>query len=70
MFDNPPGSLGLANSPQSSWMTGPLFLKVLKHVKKHTRHSKEDCVILVMDNHESHCICDSILCAREKGSTT
>jgi hypothetical protein len=37
MFGASPGSLGLANSPQNSWMTGPLLLKVLEHVKKHTR---------------------------------
>ena len=26
----PPGCVGYANSPTSSWMTGPLFLKVLE----------------------------------------
>ena len=52
MFGAPPGSLGLVNSPQSSWITGPLVLKVLEHVKEHTRSSKEDCIILLMDNHE------------------
>lgn len=33
LFGAPPGSLGLVNSPKSGWMTGPLFLEVLKHVK-------------------------------------
>jgi len=65
----PPGSLGLVNSPQSSWMTGPLFLKVLEHVKKHTRSSKEDHIILLMDNCETHSTLDSILCARENAIT-
>jgi len=69
MLGVPPGSMGLVNSPHSSWITGPLFLKVLECVKKHTRSSKEDCIILLMDNHESHCTLDSILCARENGIT-
>ena len=65
----PPGSLGLVNSPQSIWMTGPLFLKVLEHAKKHTRIFKEDCIIPLMDNHENYCSLDSILYARENGIT-
>ena len=69
MFGVPPGSLGLVNSPQSGWITGPLFLKVLQHVKKHSRSPKEDHIILLMDNHESHCTLDSILNARENGIT-
>ena len=69
MFGAPPGSLGLVNSPQSSRITGPLFLKVLDRVKKHTRSSKEDRIILLMDNHESHCTRDSILCAVENDIT-
>jgi len=67
MFGAPPGSLGLLNSSHSSWITGPLFLKVLEHVKKHTRSSKEDRIILLMNNHESHHTLDSILYARENG---
>jgi len=39
--------------------------KVLEHVKKRSRSSKIDDVILLMDNHESHCTLDSILHARE-----
>jgi len=65
MFGVPPGSFGLVNSPHSIWITGPLFLKVLEHVKKHSRSPKEDDIILLMDNHESHCTLDSILHARE-----
>ena len=30
----PPGCIGYAKSPTSGWMTGPLFLKVLEHIKK------------------------------------
>ena len=69
MFGVPPGSLGLVNSPQSIWITGPLFLKVLEHVKKHSRSPEEDHIILLMDSHGSLCTLDSILHARENGIT-
>lgn len=67
MFGAPPGSLGLVNSPKSSWMIGSLFIKVLEHVKKHARCSKDDRIIMLMDNHESHCTLDAIIYARENG---
>jgi len=60
MFGVPPGNLGLVNSSHSSWITGPLFLKVLEHVKKHSRSPN-----LLMDNRESRCTLDSILHTRE-----
>jgi hypothetical protein len=69
MLGAPSGSLGLVNRPQSSWITGPVFLKVLEHVKNHTRISKEDHIILLMDSHECHRTLDSILCSRENGIT-
>jgi len=69
IFGAPTGSLGLVNIPQSTWITGPLFLKVLEHVKKHTISSKEGRIILLMNNHESNCTLDSILYARENGIT-
>jgi hypothetical protein len=52
LFGSPPGSLGLVNSPQSSWITGPIFLKLLEHVGKHTRSSKEDRVFLLMGSYK------------------
>lgn len=63
----PPGSLGLVNSPKSGWMTGPLFLEVLKHVKKHTSCSKDSKILLIMDNHESPCTLDAVEYARDNG---
>jgi hypothetical protein len=65
MFGAPPGSFGLVNGPQSSWMTGPLLLKVLEHLKKRIRIPKEDYITLLMDNHDSYCTQDSIFYARE-----
>jgi len=69
MFGVQPESLGLVNIPQSMWITGPLFLKVLEHVKKNTRSSKEDGIILLKDDNESHCTLDSILYVTEIGIT-
>lgn len=63
----PEGSLGLANSPKSGWMTGPLFIEVLKHIQKHTNCSKDNKILILMDNHETHCTLDSVLFARDNG---
>lgn len=62
-----PGSLGLVNSPSSGWITNELFLEVLKHVAEHTCCSKHLPVLLIMDNHESHCNLEVIMFARNKG---
>ncbi|KAH9632634.1 hypothetical protein HF086_004752 [Spodoptera exigua] len=56
LFGAPTGSVGYANSPTSGWMIGPLFIKVLEHLKRLTRCSKEDPILLLMDNHESHSV--------------
>ena len=63
----PPGCIGYAKSSTSGWMTGPLFLKVLEHIKKLVRCLKEDPVLLLMDNHESHCTLDAINYCCENG---
>lgn len=63
----PVGSIGFANSPTSGWMTGPLFLKVLEHLHRLSRCTKDDPILLLMDNHESHCTYDAITYCRENG---
>lgn len=67
LFGAPAGSLGLANNPKSGWMTGPLFLKVLQHIQKATRCSIADKILILMDNHESHCTIDAINYCRDNG---
>jgi hypothetical protein len=67
MLNAPEGSLGLANCPASGWMTGALFVHVLEHIKKYTRCSKEDPILLLLDNHESHCTLDGIMYSRDNG---
>lgn len=53
----PVRTVGFANSPTSDWMTGPLFLKVLQHIKQTT---KIDKILKLLDNHENHCTIDAI----------
>ncbi|GFG32344.1 hypothetical protein Cfor_11884, partial [Coptotermes formosanus] len=67
MIKAPEGSLGLVKSPTSGWMTGPLFFKVLEHTKKNTHCSKEPIVVL-LDNHHSHCTLDEIIYCTEDGT--
>lgn len=65
----PLGSIWFANSPTSGWMTGPLFLKVLQHIKKTTRCTKQNKILILLDSHESHCTIDAINFSRENGIT-
>jgi hypothetical protein len=64
----PVGSLGL-NNPESGWMISPLFVKVLEHIQKHIHCAKEDPILLLLGNHDSHCKLDTVLFAREHGIT-
>ena len=67
MIGAPEDSFGLANSPKSGWMTGPLFVKTLEHLKHHTRCSKDNKMLLLLDNHETHCSLGAIHFCRENG---
>lgn len=48
-------------------MTKVQFLKVLEHIKKFTKCNLDDKILIVMDNHESHCSLDAIIFAKENG---
>jgi hypothetical protein len=48
----PLGSAGSAN--KSGWMTDKDFLLFMKHFIQHVRPSKENEVVLFLDNHSSH----------------
>lgn len=61
----PIGSLGLAH--QTGWMTAENFLLVIKHLIKHTKPSKEDPILVIMDNHETHITIDVVTEARKSG---
>lgn len=61
----PDGSIELRNS--SGWMTKEEFLQVLNHIQIHTNCSKDNPILLLLDNHESHCSLTGVLYARENG---
>ena len=61
----PEGSRGLAAA--SGWMNSELFSEVMKHLVKKTRSTKEDPIILVIDNHESHLSVETLEYAKENG---
>lgn len=50
--DGPPGSVGGANG--SGWMTAEEFYNFIVHFVAHVRPLKENPVLLLLDNHESH----------------
>lgn len=66
MFKNGPvGCLGLFH--ESGWMTGPNFFLSIKHFHSFVKCSKEDPVVLIMDNHVSHLDFNVVQFAKENG---
>jgi len=59
------GALGLVH--KSGWMTSENFLKVLQHIVKFTRCSREKKILLIMDNHESHLTIAGLDFCKENG---
>ncbi|CAH1968348.1 unnamed protein product [Acanthoscelides obtectus] len=49
----PPASIGMVSD--RSYINSELFLNWLGHFKDHTRPTKEHPILLVLDNHVSHC---------------
>lgn len=65
MIEAPIGSIALGN--KSGWMTAELFPSVLRHIVSHTNCSRERPILLLIDNHESHCSLNAIQFARDNG---
>lgn len=61
----PIGSFGF--SSRSGWMTQEVFLDVMKHIQKYMSTTKENPILVLMDNHESHVSLDLIVFCREHG---
>lgn len=59
----PPGTLRLV--AESGYMNTDLFLEWLHHFQNFVKSSAEDPVILILDNHTSHCSLPAIIFARE-----
>lgn len=65
MVGSPEGSEDLYSD--SGWMTSDLFLEVLKHIQKAKDCSKQNPIVLTLDNHESHIGLDVVLYSRDHG---
>lgn len=61
----PPDSDGFCN--ESGWMNNATFIKYLQHFTKHTRPSKEDQILLIVDNHASHISLEAVDFCRDNG---
>ena len=61
----PVGSIGAANG--SGWMQGDEFLAFIKHFAKHSKPTKENQVLLLLDNHESHINLPTIEFCKQNG---
>ena len=56
-----------AGASPSGWITTELFLGYLKHFQAFVRASEQHPIILLMDNHESHCSFPALQFCRENG---
>ena len=63
--DGPPGCIGLAH--RSGWMSSENFLCSLQHFQKEVKPSKEDPVLLLFDNHESHISIEVVSLCKDNG---
>lgn len=61
----PEGSIGGANP--SGWSNESMFVKFLQHFINYAKPTKEQPVILIMDNHESHISIPAIQIAKDNG---
>ena len=61
----PQGSIGKA--APSGWINEKLFIEYLSHFAVHTQCSKENMVLLILDNHESHISLAAVDKCRELG---
>ncbi|CAF4937022.1 unnamed protein product [Pieris macdunnoughi] len=61
----PEGSLGAAN--KSGWINSDIFVCVLKHIQKHTLCTRDNPILLLCDNHESHVSLEAINYAKVNG---
>lgn len=61
----PSGSIG--GAAPSGWSNEQLFLKFLDHFVSHVKSSKEERILLVLDNHETHLSVEALEKASEAG---
>lgn len=65
LFGAPPGTIGGATP--TGWSNEEMFLKFLNHFLNHVKSSKEERVMLLLDNHESHLSIEVLDLASDNG---
>ena len=61
----PTGSSVTGHQKDTRWMTEDSFVKYMKHFVKYTKPTKEQPILLILDNHKSHISPDVINYAKE-----
>lgn len=64
-FSKEKGSLGLAST--DSWMTGEVFVSVMRYFIKHSGSTKYKPTVLIYDNHQSRLTIETQNLAKENG---
>jgi len=65
MIGAPADAKGIATD--SGWMTSEAFVKYLQHVVTHTRPSRDDPILMILDNHASHIGLQAVEFCRDNG---
>lgn len=65
MDGSPEGAISIFNG--SGWMDKDGFLTTLKHIREHTAATKENPILILLDNHSSHTSLEVIIYCRENG---
>lgn len=65
LYGSVPGATGYAT--KSGWMSSEVFVKLLEHIQKHMSSSRENPIMLLLDNHETHVSLDAINYCRANG---
>lgn len=65
IFGAPPGTIGAATP--TAWSNEEMFLRFLDHFIAHVKCSKEERVILLLDNHETHLSIEALDRASDAG---
>ncbi|XP_031335324.1 tigger transposable element-derived protein 6-like [Photinus pyralis] len=63
--NGPPGAIYRCSD--NGWITEDLFVDWLKHFEYSVKASQEDLVLLVLDNHSSHCSLNAYNLAKKRG---
>lgn len=65
LYSSPPGSIGAVYP--SGWSNEEIFMKFLQHFIKHVKPCKEQHVLLIIDNYETHLNIEALDIASNSG---